>query len=876
MIARFKKGSYRWSTIAVVLLALLGCVFLTNARGVSQAENEEPEVLAEQFVELLVKGQFAKAVEGFDTAMKESLPTDKLAQTWRTTTGQAGLFKQQLGTRLEKFLGSDIVFVTCEFEKGPMDVKVVYDSNRKVSGLWFLPTPQKVLEEYRTKAKEKPHATQKMKTVNLSYGDGSSEGKKSIAGSGHAVLFEAPAEGSILKAVRIYGSRYGYPAPPKEDFHIWLCDKDSKVIKDFRFPYARFTRGNPKWVTLRVAPTPVPQNFMICAGFNPERTKGVYVHYDDSGSGNSFTGLPGRDSSVFNQGEWMIQAILSAPSAPAVAPGQSAPVVVETSPQAFANNVSPKLTSISVTFDQPMMDGSWSWTGGGDTYPQMTGRPYYDQSKRTCTMPVKLKPDKVYWVGINSPSHKNFKTPSRQAAPWYIILFATRSVDGKPTPIPEERLARARQINSAAGHLAPATLRPKTTPDGKLVIPSQRPWTDTRIDVKTGDEIHLLATGTMHGCRGPKEDWAYGPWGPDGQVFVFEHGKAYVSEQGNPAGKRLFALVGRIGDKEFHVGTKATITAPVDGRLHLGISDSYHSDNVGAFTVEAEVSPTTQPEELWKRIAQRKDKELRREALDQVLSMLKDDQSKTQALQTLSRVADVPFDREPFLKEVRQALNDPEPDIRAAALQAISATGGKPEDLPAVIQLADDEAEQVRAVIPRAIYSLDPTGQHKSIAGVIEDLLDDESELVKRATIRSVWSKPLTSVAEDKLLVLSHDGSLGYDTVYYALSTRPVVSLPVAHRLIELMDERNGRALWGLTHHRAASNAQDVVARALIRNLDEILDSGARVSCIWGLGLHGGSEAIARLKELAVDDEESKSIRQEAMKSLRRLGVNPG
>ena len=70
-------------------------------------------------------------------------------------------------------------------------------------------------------------------------------------------------------------------------------------------------------------------------------------------------------------------------------------------------------------------------------------------------MPVKLKPDKVYWVGINSPSHKNFKTPSRQAAPWYIILFATRSADGKPTPIPEKMLARAKEINAAAGKVVP-------------------------------------------------------------------------------------------------------------------------------------------------------------------------------------------------------------------------------------------------------------------------------------------------------------------------------------------------------------------------------------------------------------------------------------
>ena len=94
---------------------------------------------------------------------------------------------------------------------------------------------------------------------------------------------------------------------------IWLCDEDYNVIKDFPFAYSRFKKGNPRWVTLRVKPIEVPSTFVICAGFNPEQTKGVYVHYDDSGSGNSFTGLPGKEMPVFNDGEWMIRAVVQQP-----------------------------------------------------------------------------------------------------------------------------------------------------------------------------------------------------------------------------------------------------------------------------------------------------------------------------------------------------------------------------------------------------------------------------------------------------------------------------------------------------------------------------------------------------------------------------------
>ncbi|MHC5077324.1 MAG: right-handed parallel beta-helix repeat-containing protein [Planctomycetota bacterium] len=118
----------------------------------------------------------------------------------------------------------------------------------------------------------------------------------------------------------------------------------------------------------------------------------------------------------------------------------TAPIVVSTTPAAFSNDVSTTLQRITVTFDQPMMDRSWSWTGGGDTYPETTGQIRYDQEKTTCSLPVRLEPGKVYWVGINSPSYKNFKNPARVPA----------QRDGKSTPIPEDMLTKARAINEQA------------------------------------------------------------------------------------------------------------------------------------------------------------------------------------------------------------------------------------------------------------------------------------------------------------------------------------------------------------------------------------------------------------------------------------------
>ncbi len=147
------------------------------------------------------------------------------------------------------------------------------------------------------------------KPKQLALDDGKSADKRSIAGGGHAVRFESPGEDWYLTAVGLYGSRYGYPTPPKEDFHVWLCDEEFKVISDFTFPYSLFTRGQPSWVEMPVKPTHLPAKFIICVGFNPERTKGVYVHYDAESSGNSLVGLPDGRTSPFEQGDWLIRAM---------------------------------------------------------------------------------------------------------------------------------------------------------------------------------------------------------------------------------------------------------------------------------------------------------------------------------------------------------------------------------------------------------------------------------------------------------------------------------------------------------------------------------------------------------------------------------------
>jgi RNA polymerase sigma-70 factor (ECF subfamily) len=149
----------------------------------------------------------------------------------------------------------------------------------------------------------------------LAFDDGKPAGQRSIAGSGHAVRFQAKDAEGVLTEVRMFGSRYGLPQPPKEDFHVWLCDKNFKPIADFPFPYSTFPHGDAadKWVSLKVPPTRVPPEFILCVCFNPTATKGIYAHFDQGPGVHSFTALPGGEHAPFTEGNWLIRAELDRP-----------------------------------------------------------------------------------------------------------------------------------------------------------------------------------------------------------------------------------------------------------------------------------------------------------------------------------------------------------------------------------------------------------------------------------------------------------------------------------------------------------------------------------------------------------------------------------
>ena len=124
---------------ALVVSFLFAPLFAALGQG-KDTNLSDLEKSAKQFVEFLEKGEFDKATKDYDEAMQKALPADKLKETWKTVLGQVGAFKKQVSYRTQKIEKYDVVLVTCEFEKLSLDVRVVFNDKKQVSGLQFLPS----------------------------------------------------------------------------------------------------------------------------------------------------------------------------------------------------------------------------------------------------------------------------------------------------------------------------------------------------------------------------------------------------------------------------------------------------------------------------------------------------------------------------------------------------------------------------------------------------------------------------------------------------------------------------------------------------------------------------------------------------------------
>ena len=151
----------------------------------------------------------------------------------------------------------------------------------------------------------------------LKHDDGEMDNVQSFGGRGaQTIRFEAPAGEWCVYGVSVFGSQYGARHDAEAvNGDVYILDADLRVVTRTAFPYSLFTYQKA-WVEIPVLPTKVSGVFHVAVHAHSERTKGLYVGYDeDVGETHSMVGSVAREAFELKQTkkplEWMIRAKLA-------------------------------------------------------------------------------------------------------------------------------------------------------------------------------------------------------------------------------------------------------------------------------------------------------------------------------------------------------------------------------------------------------------------------------------------------------------------------------------------------------------------------------------------------------------------------------------
>ena len=94
---------------------------------------------AREIIKMLDKGNYTEVISRFDSTMTKAAPEEKLRMIWTSLVKQTGKLQEELSDTTIPYNGYEIVLVTCKFEKTILDVKVIFDKESRVAGLFFAP-----------------------------------------------------------------------------------------------------------------------------------------------------------------------------------------------------------------------------------------------------------------------------------------------------------------------------------------------------------------------------------------------------------------------------------------------------------------------------------------------------------------------------------------------------------------------------------------------------------------------------------------------------------------------------------------------------------------------------------------------------------------
>ncbi|MCB9857911.1 MAG: alpha/beta fold hydrolase [Phycisphaerales bacterium] len=136
--------SFSLKRLACSLVAVLSITAPTLAQNEADAKRIDD---ARKYVGWLREGSFDKCVAASDATMGSALPAEKLAEMWKSIETNFGAYDSEISASVSKIGQYQSVVLVSKFANSALDVRITFDADGKVAGLFFAPSAQSTTYE---------------------------------------------------------------------------------------------------------------------------------------------------------------------------------------------------------------------------------------------------------------------------------------------------------------------------------------------------------------------------------------------------------------------------------------------------------------------------------------------------------------------------------------------------------------------------------------------------------------------------------------------------------------------------------------------------------------------------------------------------------
>jgi hypothetical protein len=95
---------------------------------------------AKEAVDIIVSEDIPRLRNRFSEQLQVQLSEQRIREIWAIVVLDVGAFRKQVSSQYARVDQQDVVAVRCEFERGFAQIRVTFDQQNKIVGLYFYPT----------------------------------------------------------------------------------------------------------------------------------------------------------------------------------------------------------------------------------------------------------------------------------------------------------------------------------------------------------------------------------------------------------------------------------------------------------------------------------------------------------------------------------------------------------------------------------------------------------------------------------------------------------------------------------------------------------------------------------------------------------------